>query len=248
MHAVSTLEPDPSTARTANLLGALAGAVVERSQAPLRDHPNQNASSVAALKLVAEAPGCSNLMLSRALGLSHPATVRLVDKLEAAGLVESRPGADRRAVALHVTAPGRRRLRGLLDERGRALQGLVDGLPAEQRSHLDRIAETLLESLTATPLAGAHLCRLCDEQACPPGRCPGSCAPPPHRRADVRTSRHDLDVVCLCYLDACRREVSRRRVPSTRSADPALAAPEGVEKPSRVVHNPRRNPPICSTS
>jgi DNA-binding MarR family transcriptional regulator len=158
--------------RTANLLGALAGAVVDDFQALLKEHPNQNTSSVAALKLLGDADGCSNLELSQALKLSHPATVRLVDKLEAAGLVERREGADRRAVALHLTPAGRRRMHVMLDRRTSALDAIVDVLSAEQRDHLDRIAETLLRELTHTPLAGARICRLCDEHACPAGSCP----------------------------------------------------------------------------
>ncbi len=109
--------------------------------------------------------------------MRDPATVRLVDKLEAAGLVDRREGSDRRAVALRLTQAGRRRVRALLAERSRALQGIVDALPRQEREHLDRIAETLLRALTDTPLAGAHICRLCDEDACPAGRCPV------HRRA-----------------------------------------------------------------
>ena len=167
-----------SKTRTANLLGALAGAVVEESQAPLKQHPNQNASSIAALKLISESGGCSNAELSQALGLSHAATVRLVDKLEAAALVESGRGADRRAVALRLTGAGRARVRALLERRGRALEAIVDALPAEQRHQLDGIAETLLRTLTDAPLTGAHICRLCDERACPPDRCPV------HRRAE----------------------------------------------------------------
>ena len=163
-----------STTRTANLLGALAGAVVDELQAP---HSSRSTSSAAALKLIGDAEGCSNVELSQALKLSHPATVRLVDKLEAAGLVESRAGADRRAVALHLTPAGRRRLRALLDRRTSALDAVVDLLPAEQRRQLDSIAETLLGAMTRTPLEGAHICRLCDELACPSGRCPV------HRRA-----------------------------------------------------------------
>ena len=174
-----------SKARTANLLGALAGAVVDEFEAPLKAHANQNTSSVAALKLIGDAGGCSNAELSQALRLSHPATVRLVDKLEAAGLVESRVGADRRAVALHLTEAGRRRVRALLDERASALDAIVDVLPAEQRRQLDLIAETLLRALTETPLEGAHICRLCDEHACPDGRCPV------HRRALELSTRAD---------------------------------------------------------
>ncbi len=158
--------------RTANLLGALAGVVVGRLEVLPKSHPNQTDSSKAALHLIALFEGCSNLVLSQALKLSHPATVRLVDKLEAAGLVESRQGADRRAVALHLTPAGRERVRAVLEERCLALEAIVDLLSPEQRGQLDGIAETLLRALTATPLEAAHICRLCDEIVCPPDRCP----------------------------------------------------------------------------
>lgn len=161
-----------SKLRTANLLGALSGAVVERFQTPLKGHPNQNDSAAAALKLIADHDGCTNTALSQALKLSHPATVRLVDKLEAGGLVDSRPGTDRRAVSLHLTAAGRARVRDLLEGRCRELEEIVDVLSPEQRRQLDGIAETLLRSLTTAPVEGAHICRLCDEIVCPPARCP----------------------------------------------------------------------------
>lgn len=161
-----------SAPRTQNLLGALSGAVAERLEPQDKGHPNQTDSSVAALKLIAQQKGCSNVALSQALGLSHPATVRLVDKLEAAGLVKRRPGTDRRTVALHPTPAGLARLRAVLEQRGAALEDVVALLTPEQRRQLDGIAETLLRGLTATPLGAAHTCRLCDEGACPPARCP----------------------------------------------------------------------------
>src|SRR5882724_4448772 len=72
--------------RTANLLGALAGEIAGRLERHGRIHPNETSSAAAALNVIGFYEGCSNSALSRALGLSHPATVRLVDKLEAAGL------------------------------------------------------------------------------------------------------------------------------------------------------------------
>ncbi len=157
--------------RTANLLGALAGVVRERAEPP-KGHPNETDTATAALKLVDELPGVSNRALSEALGLSHPATVRLLDRLEAAGLVERRPGTDRRAVALHVTAAGRRRVHAVLDERLDGLHALVEVLSPEQRRQLDAIAETLLAHAVATPVGAAHVCRLCATAACPQDRCP----------------------------------------------------------------------------
>jgi MarR family transcriptional regulator, negative regulator of the multidrug operon emrRAB len=158
--------------RTANLLGALAVAVSDRLDAQLKSHPNQTDSSAAALHLLGLFEGCSNTELSAALKLSHPATVRLIDKLEAGGLVASKPGTDRRSVALFLTASGRTRARAILQERCVALEAIVDVLTLQQRQQLDGIAETLLRSFTTTPVEGAHICRLCDEIACPPEHCP----------------------------------------------------------------------------
>src|SRR5579872_3927451 len=102
-----------SKLRTANLLGALAGELVARLARQGKAHPNETDSAAAALTVIGFYEGCSNGALSHALGLSHTATVRLVDKLEAAGLVVSKPGADRRSVALRLTASGRQRGRAV---------------------------------------------------------------------------------------------------------------------------------------
>src|SRR5690348_18332445 len=83
--------------RTANLLAAFAGEVTERATAALKDHPNQTDSAFAALNIMGFWQGITNAQLARALKLSHTATVRLVDKLEAQGFVEARAGKDRRA-------------------------------------------------------------------------------------------------------------------------------------------------------
>lgn len=160
-------------ARTANLLGALSAVLDERGAVAFGEHPNQTDTAVAALKLVAEAEGCSNGELALALELSHPATVRLLDRLETAALVERRPSiADRRAVAVYLTSGGRRRARTAVRARGLALQDAIATLSAEQRNQLDAITSTLLKELTTSPLQAAHICRLCDDASCPAVSCP----------------------------------------------------------------------------
>lgn len=161
-----------SAQRTGNLLGALACAVVEQIETGLKTHPNQNSTWFAALNLIGCFEGCSNNQLGQALGLSHPATVRLVDKLEAKGHVTSAPGQDRRAVALHLTSQGQTRIRQALAHRSQVLDTLVEHLPIDQRHALDAIADTLLTAITTSPVAGAHLCRFCDETSCEQNRCP----------------------------------------------------------------------------
>lgn len=158
--------------RTANLLGALALEIVGRLERRQRTHPNQTSSSAAALNVIGFYEGCSNSALSRALGLSHTATVRLVDKLEAEGLVVSDTGVDRRSVALRLTARGRARAEQVVRERCLQLGDVVDVLSPEQRRQLDAIAETLLRSMVQAAGDGEHICRLCDGAQCPPEDCP----------------------------------------------------------------------------
>lgn len=50
--------------------------------------------------------GCDQVTLGRALGINRASTVRVVDELEVLGMIERRPGRDRRANALHLTPAG----------------------------------------------------------------------------------------------------------------------------------------------
>jgi MarR family transcriptional repressor of emrRAB len=158
--------------RTANLLGALAGEIAVRLAEQNKTHPNQTDSAAAALNVIGFYEGCSNGALSRALCLSHTATVRLVDKLEAASFVVSEAGTDRRSVAMRLTENGRDRAREIVRERCLMLADVIDVLTPTQRTALDDIAETLLRALVTSAASADHICRLCDEAACPPEHCP----------------------------------------------------------------------------
>ena len=158
--------------RTANLLGALACEISGRLDERLKKHPNESDSAAAALNVISFYAGCSNNALSRALKLSHTTTVRLIDKLAAQGLVERRQAADRRAVSLFLTKHGREQARAVVKDRCVALGQIVDALSERQRSQFDRLAEILLRSLTTSAEEADHICRLCDDSACPPHNCP----------------------------------------------------------------------------
>ncbi len=158
--------------RTANLLGALAGEVAERIERRLRDHPNQTDTSAAALALISYYEGMSNADLARGLGLSHPATVRLADKLEAAGLIETRPGRDRRFVAFHLTEAGRERARRILTERCAAIAEVIDPLSPAEQAQFAGLLERMLRAVTQSVDGAVHICRLCDGIVCPEDTCP----------------------------------------------------------------------------
>lgn len=158
--------------RTANLLAALSGEVSQALDRGLKAHPNQTTSSAAALNVLGFWEGCSNAELARVLGLSHTATVRLVDKLEAQGLVDSRPGEDRRFVSLHLTPAGREHVKGLLTARCAAVATVTDVLTPAEQDQLGGLLEKLLIGLVTDEFKASHICRLCDEVACPPDNCP----------------------------------------------------------------------------
>ncbi len=158
--------------RTANLLGALSGEVSHRLDRQWRHHPSQTSSSAAALNVIGFWEGCSNNELASALRLSHTATVRLVDKLEADALVEVRPGRDRRAIALHLTQAGEAEVRRLLTQRCAALEEVTGALSAEEAQLFAGLLEKLLRAVTPGMQAATQICRLCDQTVCPEEICP----------------------------------------------------------------------------
>jgi len=161
-----------SRRRTAILLGAFAGELVGRLERNRKRHPNQTDSAAAALAVVASTDRLSNARLGAALRLSHSATVRLVDKLEANGLVKCRRAVDKRVVMIEATKRGRKRARAIIDDRRDAIVELLQPLKKRDRRRLARSLEKLLAALGPSPADARHICRFCDTAACPPERCP----------------------------------------------------------------------------
>lgn len=117
--------------------------------------------------------------LSRVLGLSHSATVRLVDKLEDGGLVERHSGKDARAWAIVPTDDGAAIARQIQDARAAALTELLKPLSPSERTELSLLIEKLLGGLASSGARRGRICRLCDADACghESGRCPVTEAP-----------------------------------------------------------------------
>ena len=146
-----------------NVVGALALAISDDVLAAARaDEPE-----AAAIALIGHVPGLSIDRLRRALGLSHPGAVRLVDRLAAAGLATRfRAGPDRRAVTLALTDAGAARCRALLARRQGVLARALATVSEDDRQALGRIAEALLGVLPVGITDACRICRLCDPAAC----------------------------------------------------------------------------------
>lgn len=164
-----------TTRRQGNLLGTLALAVSDRLRSACAEEAGSGGEAPAGLVAVATfLSGGSIEELSRALGLSHSATVRLVDKLEAQKLVRRESGEDQRSVALVATDRGLHRTKRVLAARGSVLEGLLAPLSEAERVELTRLHEKLLAGLVVDGMAPTRICRLCDADGCghESGRCP----------------------------------------------------------------------------
>jgi MarR family transcriptional repressor of emrRAB len=137
--------------RPARLLGVVSLAVADELRAAGRAVAPHGPSGPAALvALDGDLGGGTIEALRQALGLTHSGTVRLVDRLVAAGLVERRVGADARSLSLHLTPPGRRAARQVATARDSALQRAMTGLTPAQRNQLATLLERVAEDLGLT--------------------------------------------------------------------------------------------------
>ena len=164
-----------SDERTANLLGAFALALADGAAAAVHGSTGVGDSDAAALITLRNyAEGEPLDLLRRALALSHPAIVRLADRLERRGLAERRRGAqDGRAVGLILTPAGRRAADAALAARGEATGAALATLTDAERRALDAMLERMLAAATTDATASLVICRLCDPDACGhPARCP----------------------------------------------------------------------------
>jgi|SRR6516164_8796480 DNA-binding MarR family transcriptional regulator len=154
------------TLRTANLLGALSLAVVDRVEAAAREILDHGGETPAALVVIGYGQGLSNDMLRRILGRSHPGVVRLVDKLVADGLVERGPGRDGRQVALHLTKRGRQVRVQLLTSRLSAIGRIIASLDLSEQKALAGLLHKVLARMDTGEMQRFAICRMCDDRVC----------------------------------------------------------------------------------
>ncbi len=151
---------------TANLLGVVGLSVADRIQTVALEVMNRAGETPAALVIIGYGFGPSNDKLKRVLGLSHPGTVRLVDRLVSDGLVERRKGRDNREIALYLTEEGHALREALLEGRVASIKSLLTPLSKKEQKSLDAILRKLLISMHPNDLERRRLCRLCDDRVC----------------------------------------------------------------------------------
>jgi DNA-binding MarR family transcriptional regulator len=120
---------------------------------------------IAALTLVASHPEVPVDWLRTRVGLSQPGTVRLVDRLSAAGLIE-RASREGRSVRLAVTPAGHELLDRWTGRRDRAVRSLTAGLTPGQQAQLTELLAVALRTPNRPRAEADQACRTCDWPAC----------------------------------------------------------------------------------
>jgi len=176
--------PRADRAFTSNALGTLALAISDRVGLGTGRATRHGANAPAALTTLMWYPDRPIAFLAARLRITHPGAVQLVDRLERDGLVERIPGEDGRTKLLALTVRGEQVALDVLAARRDVLERAVSALDDDQVRGLADSVEVMLEALTDDLLTSEHMCRLCDELACPDARCPVERAEPapPHRR------------------------------------------------------------------
>lgn len=160
-----------------NRLGALALRLTDRMAVAVTAEGERSLSAATALsalgRLFAEPPSID--ALRRVLGLTSSGGVRLVDGLEADGLVRRRAGDDGRVRVVELTAKGRRAMRQVTAAREAVLIEALAPLSERERGVFGPIIDKLLIGLVRGPRPGPAMCRLCATEPC--GTEPGTPCP-----------------------------------------------------------------------
>jgi MarR family transcriptional regulator, negative regulator of the multidrug operon emrRAB len=137
------------------------------------DQESRGLTATAALNHLRLRPGQNIDFLARLLQISHPAAVRLVDRLESEGLVERRADReDARSRKLVLTRAGQRAAVAAATKRFELLDEILAPLTAAERRRLEPLLEKLLAGLTSDRWDARHICRLCDIPTCESPSCP----------------------------------------------------------------------------
>jgi DNA-binding MarR family transcriptional regulator len=184
-----------------NLVGAASQALADRIQKATAVAAGESGAAPAALVALDQfLGGRSTEALAQVTGLTHSGTVRLVDRLVEAGLVERRPGHDARSLSIVLTRMGRARSRKISKARAAAVESALAGLDPREYQGFASAMEALVAHLTVERLGerargeppAGWLCRLCDFDACgrPVGDCPAATAAADHNAAATERGDH----------------------------------------------------------
>jgi DNA-binding MarR family transcriptional regulator len=164
---------DGGRQHTANILGALALLIQDRVESAWHAELDLSPMAAAALVQIDNEPGASIELIASHIGLTHSATVRVIDRLAERGLVEKdRARKDARAQSLRLSKAGKRTAERLHAARNRVTDGLLAGLDPVQRQALEGAISAILHRCVQPGREADVTCRVCDDRRCTPDICP----------------------------------------------------------------------------
>jgi DNA-binding MarR family transcriptional regulator len=174
--------PEAYISRVANRLGAMSLTLTDGIREATEEATGMAGGVPAALVSLREwADGSPVEVLAAAMRVSHSRAVRVVDRLEAAGLARREPDpADGRRALVWLEPAGRDLAERALDARLRVLLAAVAELDGAAVRELERLLGAVLHAMTVDVRGAMGTCRLCDAHAC--GHFEGAC--PVTRAAD----------------------------------------------------------------
>jgi DNA-binding MarR family transcriptional regulator len=162
-----------SRAATANVLGALALVITDQLDAATSPAGGGGsaAAALSALDQFLDKPSVTRLR--DVLGLTHSGTVRLLERLDVAGLIARGAGPDGRTRSVRLTSRGRHTARSAARHRAVYLDAVLGALTATEVQALHGLLARMMTEAVNLKDGGAWICRRCDLGAC--GRSAGNC-------------------------------------------------------------------------
>jgi MarR family transcriptional repressor of emrRAB len=158
--------------RLANLLNAAATAISDAQTRSVALYGDLKPSTTGAILTLGQHSALTLSELAGILGLSHSATVRLVDGLGDKGLARRGDGQDRREVTVSLTVDGQALYARLRQAQGETLMPLLEDVAPADKARLEALLSHILAALTKGRQSADHICRFCDEGICGQDDCP----------------------------------------------------------------------------
>jgi len=151
-----------------NPLGAFATMLVDRLDQALEP---LSPSAAALLLIVHHNPGLGPAELAAIGGIAQPTATRVLNGLEAQGLI-ARGDKTGRTTPIHPTDQGRRAAERMLRARAAVLESALAPLSPAERDQFLGMVNRLAAAATPSRAAARHSCRFCDHETCRGHLCP----------------------------------------------------------------------------
>ena len=116
----------------------------------------------AGLRFIRCHAGCALQDLAGGLDVSHPAALKLFERLSKKGLVRRQTAADdRRRAELRVSRRGERLLQAICDRQTDRVQQIVDAMPAEDAAGMERSLRAFIVAALDNPEVVDRACLQC---------------------------------------------------------------------------------------